>query len=394
MYKKSRKLGKGGAGTVYMGTAGEQKVAIKVYNLETLNGFRPEILRETAILSWAKHPNLIRLIEVKLNETIEIVMDYGGPCLRDFINNTSLLQRITRYDAIQRDILNGLEYLHRHNIFHRDIKPSNILVDDTCARLCDFGLTKPVSNQFTPNVGTLNYRAPEIFANNEYEIKSDIWSVGCCLYEYFTKRQLFVGSSEIAILSSIVRIVPIDVDCLARMNLTIINPINCNTSRYYRLAPLYEESFSHIEHRKTLDKIKQDIERMLTFSPDQRPSIYDLLGIPQPLTLTPSYNNAPANYRINDLASLYGVKRETVNLASTIFEGSLDRLMHDTPVDRTNGLKHLDQIAMVCLVLASKYLDTKYLKYKNIAKSDHIKMLLDWETYCLKANHWLKLSFK
>ena len=279
MYKKSRKLGKGGAGTVYLGTLGVDRVAIKTYNLETINGIRPEILRETAILSWAKHPNLISLIEVKLSENIEIIMEYGGPCLRDFINNTSIMQRITRFDQIRDNILSGLEYLHSHNIFHRDIKPSNILVDDYRARLCDFGLTKPVSNQFTPNVGTLNYRAPEIFANNEYDVKSDIWSIGCCFYEYFTKRQLFNGASEIAVLSSIVRIVPVDQASLKLMKLDIINPINCNTTKYFRLAPLYDETLTNIEARKNLDKIKQNIESMLMFNPESRPTIYDLLNI-------------------------------------------------------------------------------------------------------------------
>lgn len=394
MYKKSRKLGKGGAGTVYLGTLGADRVAIKTYNLETVNGIRPEILRETALLSWAKHPNLINLIEVKLSETIEIIMEYGGPCLRDFINNTSIAIRLTRYEKIRNDILAGLEYLHMHNIFHRDIKPSNILVDDHVARLCDFGLTKPVSTQFTPNVGTLNYRAPEIFANNEYNIKSDIWSVGCCFYEYFTKRQLFNGTSEIAVLSSIVRIVPVNQDSLTRMKLDIINPINCNTTKYFRLAPLYDETLTNIEARKNLDIIKQSIEYLLVFNPEQRPTIYDILNKVPPIYPQPIYVTATNNYRIEDLAKLNGVKHETANLASRIFDTVMDKLMHDSPVDRNHGLRKLDSIAIVCLVLASKYLDIKYLKYKAIAKHDQIKSLLEWEIYCLKATNWLELHFK
>src|SRR4051812_20880115 len=105
MYKKSRKLGEGGFGTVYLGTCGDDHVAIKIYKLENLNGIRPEILREIAILNWVKHPNLIHIVDIKLTETIEIIMDYGGQCLLDFINNTDLTGRIIRFDQIKQDIL-------------------------------------------------------------------------------------------------------------------------------------------------------------------------------------------------------------------------------------------------------------------------------------------------
>jgi serine/threonine protein kinase len=92
-------------------------------------------------------------------------------------------------------LLLGVEYMHAKGVIHRDIKPANTLVfarsDGVALKLCDFGLSKPWTSQGnqTPRVVTSWYRAPEICLDDpHYSYASDMWSVGCVIYEMFAKN--------------------------------------------------------------------------------------------------------------------------------------------------------------------------------------------------------------
>ena len=114
-------------------------------------------------------------------------------------------------------LLLSVEYFHGKGVIHRDLKPANLLVfqdesEGTILKVCDFGLSKPVTFQGrqTPSTVTSWYRAPEILFEDNYDIKVDLWSVGCILYEMVTKLPLLHGSPDekTTILNHLVRLFP------------------------------------------------------------------------------------------------------------------------------------------------------------------------------------------
>lgn len=105
------------------------------------------------------------------------------------INNFNALpENVVRSYTFQ--ILDGLAYLHSHEVIHRDLKAANVLVDrNGVCKLADFGTAKSVhelNGQSNTLTGTLNWMAPEIIKQLPYGRTADIWSFGCTVYEMAT----------------------------------------------------------------------------------------------------------------------------------------------------------------------------------------------------------------
>jgi len=99
-------------------------------------------------------------------------------------------------------LIKAVDYLHSKTIIHRDLKPGNILITDNgILKLADYGLSRQFSvpiKQYTHNVVTLWYRAPEILlGSKDYSTPIDTWSLGCIMAEIFNSMPLFAGNSEI-----------------------------------------------------------------------------------------------------------------------------------------------------------------------------------------------------
>lgn len=96
-----------------------------------------------------------------------------------------------------QQLLQGLEYCHSKRIVHRDLKPQNLLIANGQLKLADFGLSRggvPPLRQYTHEVITLWYRAPEILlGSSHYSLGVDIWSVGCIFAELVNREPLFPG---------------------------------------------------------------------------------------------------------------------------------------------------------------------------------------------------------
>lgn len=213
-YEDFTKIGEGTYGVVYRAKhkRSDNLVAIKKIKVETIKeGVPSSAIREISVLKEFRHPNIIRLLEVVYEERrrLWLVFENMQEDLKRFLeknkpDNTEALKILSQ-------ILSGTAYCHGHRILHRDIKPQNILVGfDRNIKLADFGLARCFGiplRQYTHEVVTLWYRAPEILLNNQYYTTAvDIWSIGCIYVEMARGKTLFAGDSEIDQLLKIFKI--------------------------------------------------------------------------------------------------------------------------------------------------------------------------------------------
>ena len=127
--------------------------------------------------------------------------------LREFIkekkNKNELIEEEIIYGYIL-DICLGIKTIHDNNIIHRDLKPENLFLtkDKKNIKIGDFGIARQLDNQkqlVSSKIGTPAYAAPEVHdkKNEKYNIKADIWSFGCIIYELFTLKVCFVSGYDL-----------------------------------------------------------------------------------------------------------------------------------------------------------------------------------------------------
>ncbi|XP_066327136.1 mitogen-activated protein kinase kinase kinase NPK1-like [Miscanthus floridulus] len=203
-WRKGDLIGSGAFGQVYLGMdldSGEL-LAVKQVLIGSSNATREkaqahvrELEDEVKMLKNLSHPNIVRYIGTAREEnTLNILLEFvpGGSI-------QSLLGRLGSFpEAVIRkytkQLLHGLEYLHRNGIIHRDIKGANILVDNKgCIKLADFGASKQVEKLATATAaktmkGTPYWMAPEVIVGSGHNCSADIWSVGCTVIEMATGK--------------------------------------------------------------------------------------------------------------------------------------------------------------------------------------------------------------
>ncbi|KAG5846274.1 hypothetical protein ANANG_G00148040 [Anguilla anguilla] len=158
------------------------------------------VMPEVAVLQGLKHPFIVQYLEhFEDDMNVYIVMEYcEGGNLSEEIKKQKDTGEYFPEDQILAwfvEICMAVEYVHEKNILHRDIKPQNIFLDKYGrTRLGDFGLAKPLersSGYARTVVGTFCYRSPEIIEEGPYGSKSDVWALGCVLYELCERRRAF-----------------------------------------------------------------------------------------------------------------------------------------------------------------------------------------------------------
>ncbi|NWR57138.1 NEK1 kinase, partial [Bucorvus abyssinicus] len=200
-YIKVRKIGKGSFGKAILVKAKEngQQYVIKEINIsEMSNKEREESRREVAVLANMKHPNIVLYREsFEENGCLYIVMDYceGGDLFKKINAQKGILFSEDQILDWFVQICLALKHIHDRKILHRDIKSQNIfLTKDGTIQLGDFGIARVLNSTVDlarTCIGTPYYLSPEICQNKPYNNKSDIWALGCVLYEMCTLKHAF-----------------------------------------------------------------------------------------------------------------------------------------------------------------------------------------------------------
>jgi serine/threonine-protein kinase len=193
--------------TVYLAQdlKNHRPVALKVLRPELAAALGPErFLREVRITARLNHPHILALLDSGgARGFLYYSMPYvAGESLRDRLNRE---KQLPLDDALQiaREVADALSYAHSHDVVHRDIKPENILLESRHAVVADFGIARAITaaggDRLTETgiaVGTPAYMSPEQAAGStDLDGRSDLYSLGCVLYEMLAGRPPFVGAT-------------------------------------------------------------------------------------------------------------------------------------------------------------------------------------------------------
>lgn len=211
-YELHRRLGRGGMAEVYLARDQmlDRPVAVKVLfpALATDAGFVERFRREAQSAANLQHPNIVSVFDWgEANGTYFIVMEYvEGHSLAEILRDQGRLHP-DQAAEITSDMATALGFAHRNGVVHRDVKPGNVLIDpDGQVKVADFGIARAVSDTAEQNLtktgsvmGTATYFSPEQARGAPVDPRSDIYSLGCVLYEMCTGHPPFAGDSAVAI---------------------------------------------------------------------------------------------------------------------------------------------------------------------------------------------------
>ncbi|XP_072575800.1 serine/threonine-protein kinase Nek1 isoform X12 [Vulpes vulpes] len=200
-YVRLQKIGEGSFGKAILvkSTEDDRQYVIKEINISRMsNKEREESRREVAVLANMKHPNIVQYREsFEENGSLYIVMDYceGGDLFKRINAQKGILFQEDQILDWFVQICLALKHVHDRKILHRDIKSQNIfLTKDGTVQLGDFGIARVLNSTVElarTCIGTPYYLSPEICENKPYNNKSDIWALGCVLYEMCTLKHAF-----------------------------------------------------------------------------------------------------------------------------------------------------------------------------------------------------------
>uniref|UniRef100_A0A8C9DQR8 non-specific serine/threonine protein kinase n=1 Tax=Prolemur simus TaxID=1328070 RepID=A0A8C9DQR8_PROSS len=204
-YVRLQKIGEGSFGKAVLvkSTEDGRQYVIKEINISRMSSKeREESRREVAVLANMKHPNIVQYKEsFEENGSLYIVMDYceGGDLFKRINAQKGILFQEDQILDWFVQICLALKHVHDRKILHRDIKSQNIfLTKDGTVQLGDFGIARVLNSTVElarTCIGTPYYLSPEICENKPYNNKSDIWALGCVLYEMCTLKHAFEAGS-------------------------------------------------------------------------------------------------------------------------------------------------------------------------------------------------------
>ncbi|KAL7409088.1 kinase-like domain-containing protein [Mrakia frigida] len=271
-YEERELIGQGSFGIIHkvQRKADGMIFAQKQLNFSKMNQKdKQQLVAEVNILNKLSHPHIVGYVERILDAErgiLYLIMEYcGGGDLSHLIRECERTNQSFPEDTIWSyfcQIVQALGHCHstggedeggdgreRERVLHRDLKPDNVFLDDNRenVKLGDFGLSKSMGAAAFANtyVGTPYYMSPELFNESAYDAKSDIWALGCVIYEMVALHPPFH---------------------LAKTHNDLANQL-----RSRRIPPLPRNVSPHLS---------QIIMKMLSFDPAQRPSAKELMQLP------------------------------------------------------------------------------------------------------------------
>ncbi len=211
-YEVDRELARGGAARVFLARdKSGSPVALKILHPELAVSVTAErFVREISFLSKIDHPNIASLTDYGESDwLVYYVMDYiAGPTLREHLTRVKQAS-ISDTCHIAAQLLDALKYAHDMGIVHRDVKPENVVLASTGPVLMDFGIARVIASsghdRLTRSgfaVGTSSYMSPEqVSGVEDIDHRSDLYSLGCVLFECLAGRPPFTSLREELVLS-------------------------------------------------------------------------------------------------------------------------------------------------------------------------------------------------
>ncbi|OBI90001.1 Stk1 family PASTA domain-containing Ser/Thr kinase [Mycobacterium asiaticum] len=218
-------LGFGGMSEVHLArdTRLHRDVAVKVLRADLARdpSFYLRFRREAQNAAALNHPAIVAVYDTGEAETPAgplpyIVMEYvDGVTLRDIVHNDGPMPPKRAIEVIA-DACQALNFSHQNGIIHRDVKPANIMISSTNAvKVMDFGIARAIADsgnsvtQTAAVIGTAQYLSPEQARGDSVDARSDVYSLGCVLYEVLTGEPPFTGDSPVAVAYQHVREDPV-----------------------------------------------------------------------------------------------------------------------------------------------------------------------------------------
>jgi len=215
-YRIERELGQGGMAMVYLAhdVRHDRKVALKVLRAELAAVIgASRFLGEIKTTANLQHPHILPLHDSgEVEGTVFYVMPFvDGESLRDRLTREKQLP-VEEAIRITVEVAGALEYAHQHKVIHRDIKPENILLQGGHALVADFGIALAAARseggtrmtETGMSLGTPHYMSPEqAMGEREITAKSDVYALGCVLYEMLTGEPPFTGPTAQAIVARV-----------------------------------------------------------------------------------------------------------------------------------------------------------------------------------------------
>ncbi|XP_077168246.1 serine/threonine-protein kinase Nek5 isoform X3 [Paroedura picta] len=258
-YEIFEKIGEGAFGKVFLarGKGDNQQCVIKEVNLaKMLRKEKESSQKEVALLAKMKHPNIVAFYSsFQEKNKLYIIMEYcdGGDLMEKIKQQRGVLFEEDKILDWFVQISLGLKHIHDRKILHRDVKAQNIFLSHNgkTAKLGDFGIARTLSDtmEFACTcVGTPYYLSPEICENCPYNNKTDIWSLGCVLYELCTLKHPFEGTNMHQLILRICRgrFVPVSTKYSYDLRILI--------SQLFKTAPRNRPSINSILKKPFLEK--------------------------------------------------------------------------------------------------------------------------------------------